>query len=84
MIVVTVNTHKLINKLIHTNIPNTITEFIANYIKGHEAYKTFKNTTYIHNTNSKITSTGEAFFNPHTSTFTSQTYTPPNLYNPCI
>ena len=28
----TLSIHKLINKLIHTNIPNTITKFIANYI----------------------------------------------------
>ena len=41
-----VNIHKLIYKLIHTNIPNTITKFIANYIKGCKlAYTTFRNTT---------------------------------------
>ena len=41
-----VNIHKLIYELIHTNIPNTITKFIANYIKGCKlAYTTFRNTT---------------------------------------
>ena len=40
----TVDIHKLIDKLIHTNILNTII-FIANYIKGYKAYSTIRNTT---------------------------------------
>ena len=38
------NIHKLINKLIHTNILDTITKFIANYVKRPKAYITFRNT----------------------------------------
>ena len=37
-----VTIHKFIKKLIHTNIPNTITNLITNYMKGHKAYTTFK------------------------------------------
>ena len=32
-------------KLQQTNIPGTIIKFIANYIKGHEAYTTYRNHT---------------------------------------
>ena len=41
----TVNIHTLITKLTRTNIPNTITKFIANYIKGRKAYTTYRNTS---------------------------------------
>ena len=36
----TVNIHKLINKPIHTNIPNSITKLIPNHIKERNAYTT--------------------------------------------
>jgi Reverse transcriptase (RNA-dependent DNA polymerase) len=39
----TVTIHTLIHKIHHTNIPNTITKFIANYIKGRKAYTTYGN-----------------------------------------
>ena len=42
----TINIHTLIKKLLQTNIPGTIIKFIANYIKGREAYTT----TYINHT----------------------------------
>ena len=41
----TENIHLLINKFMHTNIPNMTTKLIANFIKGHKAYTTFRNTT---------------------------------------
>jgi hypothetical protein len=34
----TINIHKLIQKMMKTEIPNTIIKFIANYIKGRQAY----------------------------------------------
>ena len=37
----TVNIHTLIQKLISSNIPNLITKFIANYIKGRQSYTTY-------------------------------------------
>ena len=39
----TVNTHTLINKIHKTNIPPTITKFLANYVKGRKAYTVFNN-----------------------------------------
>ena len=48
----TVNIHKLINKLMHTIIPNTITKCIANYIKGRKAYKLLE-TLHLHTANLK-------------------------------
>ena len=39
----TINIHTLIRKLLQTNIPGTIIEFIANYIKGRKAYITYRN-----------------------------------------
>ena len=39
----TINT--LIGKLLQTYIPGTIIKFIANYIKGRKAYKTYRNHT---------------------------------------
>ena len=39
----TINIHPLIRKLLQTNIPGTIIKLIANYIKGHTAYTTYKN-----------------------------------------
>ena len=36
----TIHIHTLIRNLLHTNIPGTITKFIANYIKGRKAYTT--------------------------------------------
>ena len=41
----TINIHTLIRKLLQTNIPGTIIEFIANYIKGRKAYTTYRNHT---------------------------------------
>ena len=40
-----INIHTLIRKLLQTNIPGTIIKFIANYIKGHKAYTTYRNHT---------------------------------------
>ena len=40
----TVHHHKLIDKLHNTNIPNTITKFVANYIKGRKQYVLYNNT----------------------------------------
>ena len=39
-----ISMHTLIRKLLQTNIPGTIIKFIANYIKGHIAYTTYRNT----------------------------------------
>ena len=39
----TINIHTLIRKLLQTNIPGTIIQFIANYIKGRKAYTTYRN-----------------------------------------
>ena len=41
----TINIHTLIRKLLQTNIPGTIIKFIANYIKGRNAYTTYRNHT---------------------------------------
>ena len=41
----TITIHTLIRKLLQTNIPRTITKFIANYIKGRKAYTTYRNHT---------------------------------------
>ena len=41
----TINIHTLIKKLLQTNIPGTIIKFIANYIKGREAYTIYGNHT---------------------------------------
>ena len=41
----TINIHTLIRKLLQTNIPGTIIKFIANYIKGRQAYTTYRNHT---------------------------------------
>ena len=40
-----VNIHTLTHKLHQTNIPHTILKSISNYIKGLEAYTTFRNKT---------------------------------------
>ena len=39
----TIYIHTLIRKLLQTNIPDTIIKFMANYIKGREAYTTYRN-----------------------------------------
>ena len=44
----TINIHTLIRKLLPTNIPGTIIKFIANYIKGRNAYTTYRNHTSKH------------------------------------
>ena len=44
----TVNIHKLIAKLLDTNIPNRIIKFLSNYLKGRQSY------TILQNTESKI------------------------------
>ena len=41
----TINIRTLIRKLLQTNIPSTMTKFIANYIKGRKAYTTYINHT---------------------------------------
>ena len=41
----TINIHTLIRKLLQTNIPGTLLKFIGNYIKGCEAYTTYRNHT---------------------------------------
>ena len=41
----TINIHTLIRKLLQTNIPDTIINLIANYIKGRKAYTTYRNQT---------------------------------------
>ena len=41
----TININTLIRKLLQTNIPGTIIQFIANYIKGREAYTRYRNHT---------------------------------------
>ena len=38
-----INIHTLIRKLLHTNIPGTISKFIANCIKGRKSYTTCRN-----------------------------------------
>ena len=39
----TINIYTLIRKLLHTNIPDIIMKFIANYITGCKAYTTYRN-----------------------------------------
>ena len=41
----TINTHTLIRELLQNNMPSTIIKFIANYIKGHKTYTTYRNHT---------------------------------------
>ena len=41
----TVNTHILLDKITRTNIPNTITKFLANYTRGRLAYTQYNGTT---------------------------------------
>ena len=41
----TINMNTLIRKLLQTNIPGTIIKFMANYIKIHQAYTTYRNHT---------------------------------------
>ena len=44
----TIHIHTLIRKMLQTSIPGTIIRFIANYIKGREAYTTYRNHISIH------------------------------------
>jgi len=44
----TVNIHKLIHKIHNTDIPHTITKYIANYIKGRNNYTQFNGTNSKH------------------------------------
>ena len=39
----TVNIHKLTSKLLLTNVPDTIKKFIANYLRGRQAYTVYQN-----------------------------------------
>ena len=71
-----INIHTLIRKLLQTSIPGTIIKFIANYIKGHEAYTTYRNKPP-DNVNLKLTFHKVASFHPHYLTFTLQTYNHP-------
>ena len=41
----TINIHTLILRLLHTMIPGTLIKFIANYIKGRKAHRTYINHT---------------------------------------
>ena len=63
-----ISIHTLIRKLLQTKIPDTIIEFIANYIKCRTAY------THPHNVNSKLAFHNVASFHQHYLTFTLQTY----------
>ena len=67
------NIHTLIRKLLHTNIPGTISKFIANFTKGRKAYTTYTNHTS-RQRNSKLAFHKAASFHPHYLTFTPQTY----------
>ena len=42
----TINIHTLIRKLLHTKIPCTLINFIANYIKGRKTYPTYRHHTF--------------------------------------
>ena len=66
----TIDIHTLIRKLLQTNIPGTIIKFIANYIKGHKAYTTYRN----HTSKQHQFKTGVPQDDPHYLTFTPQTY----------
>ena len=69
----TIKIHTVIRKLLQTKITDTIIKFVANYIKGRQAY-----TTYINNissqVNSKLAYHKVASFHQHYSKFTLQTY----------
>ena len=43
----TIHIHTLIRKLLHNSIPDTITRLMANYIKEHKAYTTYRKHTSI-------------------------------------
>ena len=66
----TINIHALIRKLLQTNIPGTIFNFIANYIKGCKAYTTYRN----HASKQRQFPNKVASFHPHYLTFRTQTY----------
>ena len=68
-----INIHTLIRKLLQTNIPGTIIMFIANYIKGHKAYTTYRNHTYSQRQFKTDVPQGGSFHQPY-STFTLPTY----------
>ena len=65
----TINIHTLIRKLLQTNIPGTIIQFIANYIKGRKAYTTYRNHTSKQR-NIKLAFHKAASFHSHYLTFT--------------
>ena len=68
-----ISIHTLIRKLLQTNIPGTIIKFIANYIKGHKAYTTYRN-QHPDNVKLKLAFHKAASFHPYYLTFTPQTY----------
>ena len=69
-----VNIHKLISKLLQTNIPNNIIKFLSNYLKGRLAFTVIQN---IKSKKHKI-KTGvphkEAFYRPPSSIYTCQIF----------
>ena len=69
----TVNIHKLIHKLTLTNIPNIIITFIANYIKGQQAYTQYNGTLSKLKTNQHLSHKVE-FYLQRYSTFTLLTF----------
>ena len=73
----TINIHTLIRNLLQTNIPGTIIKFIANYIKGHKAYTTYRNHTF-KQCQLKLAFHKVASFHPHYSTFYTSDLPPPS------
>ena len=69
----TIHIHTLIRKLLQTNIPGTISRFIANYIKGRKAYTTYRN----HTSSQRLFKTAFhklSSVHQHYSTYTLQTH----------
>ena len=71
----TINIHTLIRKLLHTNIPDTIIKFIANYINRRNPTQHIE-ITHPNNVNLKLAFHKVASFHPHYSTL--ERKPPPN------
>ena len=73
----TINIHTLIRKLLQTNISDTIIKFIANHIKGRQAY-----TTYINHTSVQVMAYADdiTITSTHTSTSAAKKYIQPYLH----
>ena len=65
----TFNIHTLTHKLHQTNILHTIIKYIANYIKCHKAYTTFRNKTSTQRQFIMVFHKA-ACYHPHSSTYT--------------